>query len=76
MRREVASREREGIIPFCSALRGPIWSTAPRSGAPSRREKLKWLQRRASKMITGLEHLFCEDRLTKLGSFSLEKAPQ
>lgn len=36
-------------------------------------ELLEWVKRRAMRMLRGVEHLSCEERLRELGSFNLEK---
>jgi len=75
IRRSVASRSREVILPLYSALVRPHLDTASSSGAPNigRTWMLEWVQRRATKMIGGLEQPSYKDRLRQLGLFSLKK---
>ncbi|GAB0203760.1 hypothetical protein GRJ2_002841600 [Grus japonensis] len=76
IKRGVTSRSREVILPLYSALvRPPPGVLHPALGAQYRRdmELLERVQRRATKLIRGLEHLSSEDRLRELRLFSLEK---
>ena len=76
IKRSVARRLREVILPLCSVLVRPhleyciqIWSPQYRRDM----DLLERIQRKATKRIHGMEHLSYEDKLRELGLFSLEK---
>jgi len=72
IKRTMASRSREGIQSLYYALESPHLGYCIQMQSPQYMDLSECIQRRAARMIQGVEHFSYEDRLRGLGLSSLE----
>ncbi|PKU47115.1 hypothetical protein llap_2555 [Limosa lapponica baueri] len=76
IKRSMVSRSREAILPLCSTLMRPHLEYCILLWGPQHKKDMdlsEQAQRRATKMIRGMEQLSYEDRLRELQLFSLDR---
>jgi len=73
IKRNVASRSREAILPLYSDLVGPHLEYCVQFWASQHKKDRERVQRRTTKIIKGLEHLLYKEKLSDLACSAFRK---